>query len=60
MSGWLLLHAYVLVHFLDFVDLLLQSDVFEYNTYCFTVIGGFVACICKTHLCTPRKLFRGC
>ena len=30
MSGWLLLHVYVLVDFLDFVIVLFQSVVFEY------------------------------
>ena len=29
-SGWLLLHLYVLVNFLDFVGVLFQSGVFEY------------------------------
>ena len=29
-SGWLLLHVHVLIDFLDFVDMLFQSGVFEY------------------------------
>ena len=39
LSGWLLLHLYVLVDFLDFVDLF-QIDVFEYVL----VYGGWGAC----------------
>ena len=40
MSGWLLLHVYVLADFLDFVDLLFESDVFEYVLF----YGGWGAC----------------
>ena len=58
---------YVLVDFLGFVDVLFQSGVFKCVLFCgrlspFYVgggVGGLEAHICKTYLCTPRKLFRG-
>ena len=56
-----------LVNFLDFVDVLFQSGVFEYVLfygglspfYVGVEFGGLVTYLCKTYLCTPRKLFRG-
>ena len=67
MSGWLLSHVYVLVDFLDFVDVLFQRGVFGicivYGGLSPLYVGGnlgeFVTHICKTYMCTPRKLFRG-
>ena len=52
--AWLLRYAYVLVHVLDVVIVLFQSGVFElvYSSGW----GGPVVHICKTCLCTPRKL----
>ena len=47
---------YVLVGFLDFVVVLFQSGAFE---YALSYGGGLVAYICKTYLCTPKKLFWG-
>ena len=57
-SAWLLLHVHVLVDVLDFVIVLFQSGSFE----CILVYsgwGGPVLHLCKTYLCTPKKLLRG-
>ena len=56
-----------LVGFLDFVDVLFQSGVFEYVLlyggispfYVGENFGGLVTYIYKTYLCTPRKPFLG-
>ena len=58
MSVWLLLHVYILVDVLDFVIVLFQSGVFDYILV-YSVWGGAYVDICKTYLCTPRKLLRG-
>ena len=61
---------YALPDFLDFVDALFQSGVFEYVVFygglfhfmCVWGRGGkwgIVLYSCKMCLCTPRKLFRG-
>ena len=63
-AGWLLLPVYILV---DFLDVLSLSGVFEYVLfygglspfYVGEILGGLVTYICKSHLCTPRKLCRG-
>ena len=55
-TAWFLLHVYVLVDVLDFIIVLYQSDVFE---YILVYSGWAVVYICKTYLCTPRKLVRG-
>ena len=59
MSGWLLLHVYVLVDFLDFVDVLFQNEWCFRIHIVFMLVAGLVAYICNTYMCTPRKLFRG-
>ena len=62
--------TYVLVDFVDFVDVLCESGAFEYVLFYgglspFYVCGGgeggegLVTYTCTTRLCTPRKLFRG-
>ena len=55
MSALLLLKGYVFVDTLDFVVWFFQSGVFEYILV-YNGQGGAVAHICKTYLCTPRKL----
>ena len=57
MSGWLLLHVYVLVDFLNFVDLLFRSGVFKYVLFC----GGWGArCVYLQKVFVyVAELFRG-
>ena len=57
-SAWLLLHVYVLVDVLDFAIVLFENGVFEY-ILAYSGSGGAVVHICKTYLCTTRKMLRG-
>ena len=58
---------YGLDDFLNFVDALFHSGVFEYLVFhgglcpLYVCVGGrgFVSYICKTDLCAPKKPFRG-
>ena len=51
-------HVYVLVDVLDFVIVLIQSGIFEYILD-YSGWGGAVLHICRSYLCTLRKLLRG-
>ena len=57
--GWFMIRVYVLVDILDFVIVWFQSGAFKFIVVHSGWWGGGVVFICKTYLCTPRKLLRG-